>query len=115
MVLHRPHLIKAQLIRQFYLLQRIVIHGAFRLPRPWTGHRQLVKKTKFHTRSPTHTLYTYVISHVRSPLQAAGRSSANAVNCIPPQTKRQTGYNVPEETATRPAKLVERAAFPPYA
>jgi hypothetical protein len=47
-VLDRPHLIEAELVGQTHLLERVVVDGALRLPRPGTRNRQLVEQAELH-------------------------------------------------------------------
>ena len=49
-VLDRPDLVEAQLVRQLHLLERIVVDGALRLTRPGARDRQLVEESEFHGR-----------------------------------------------------------------
>ena len=89
-VLHRPHLVEAQLVGQLHLLQRVVVDGALRLPRPRAGHRQLVEEAELHC----------VSSWYRVPLPSANRGPL---------------VNVAPADRPRPAAAVPRALTGPDA
>jgi hypothetical protein len=75
MVLHRPHVVKPELVGEANLLEGVLVDLVLGLGRPGPRHGQLVEDPELHSSSPrVFALWTRIIQRRRARPAAPGRS-----------------------------------------